>query len=417
MDEPRPRVCVVTAGHLSTCPRMLKAADALAGAGYRVRVVSARFMDWATAADREVRRTRSWAWTEVDRDRASALPAWLWSGARCRAAGVAVRAFAPPATPLWLATRAYSRAHGELLRAALAAPADLYYGGTTGGLAPTAAAARRAGVPYALDLEDFHSGESGGSPAGRRTDALAEHLERALLPGAAFLTAGSAAIAAAYREKYGVAPVAVHNTFPLPAAPPSLAAPPGHGLRLYWFSQTIGCGRGLEDAVAAMGRAELGGELHLRGRPDGDVLDALRRLAAATAPGLAIVHHPPAAPDRMVELCAGYDVGLALEQPVTESRRLGLTNKGLTYVLAGLPVALTDLPGQRELARDLGEGALVCAPGDVAALAAGLRRWAGDPAALARARAAAWETARTRWHWEHPRERGALLAAVAEAVG
>ena len=33
------RICVVTAGHLSTSPRMLKAADALHAAGYHVRVV------------------------------------------------------------------------------------------------------------------------------------------------------------------------------------------------------------------------------------------------------------------------------------------------------------------------------------------------------------------------------------------
>ena len=32
-----------------------------------------------------------------------------------------------------------------------------------------------------------------------------------MLPGAAFLTAGSGPIAAAYRAKYGVAPIAIHN--------------------------------------------------------------------------------------------------------------------------------------------------------------------------------------------------------------
>jgi transketolase len=56
------RICIVTAGHLSTCPRMLKAADALAEAGYRVRVVSVRHTQWATEADRDVRRRRTGAW-------------------------------------------------------------------------------------------------------------------------------------------------------------------------------------------------------------------------------------------------------------------------------------------------------------------------------------------------------------------
>ncbi len=46
------RVCVVTAGHMSTCPRMLKAADALYGAGFDVRVVSASHTPWAVEADK-----------------------------------------------------------------------------------------------------------------------------------------------------------------------------------------------------------------------------------------------------------------------------------------------------------------------------------------------------------------------------
>ena len=36
----RARITVVTSGHLSTCPRMLKSADALAEAGYNVHVVA-----------------------------------------------------------------------------------------------------------------------------------------------------------------------------------------------------------------------------------------------------------------------------------------------------------------------------------------------------------------------------------------
>jgi glycosyltransferase involved in cell wall biosynthesis len=127
--------------------------------------------------------------------------------------------------------------------------------------------------------------------------------------------------------------------------------------------------------------------------------------------------HPPLPPDQMVASCRGFDVGLSLEQPEEQHRALCLTNKALTYPLAGLAVALTDTPGQRDLGRDLGDGALVAPPGDVAALAAGLRLWAAEPARLAHAKAAAREAAERRWHWEHPRERGALLDAVARAVG
>jgi hypothetical protein len=86
-----------------------------------------------------------------------------------------------------------------------------------------------------------------------------------------------------------------------------------------------------------------------------------------------------------------------------------------TYMLAGLAVACTDTPGQRPLARDLGEGACFYTPGDIVTLAAGLKRWASDKVQLACAKTAAWKAAQRRWHWEHAQERGALLAAVAAA--
>ena len=397
---------------------MLKAADALAGAGYRVRVVSTRYVGWADAADLDVRRSRegAWEWSAVDYDRHRARARYLRTGLRSRAALGVAGVLGAPHCPFAAVVRAQGRVHPELLRAALARPADLFYGGTAGALAAAALAGARAGVPYALDLEDFHSAERDEDGTAALAHGLAERIERALLPGAALLTAGSAAIASAYAEKYGVRPVAIHNTFPLPARPPDPVPGPGDGLKLYWFSQTIGSGRGLEDAVHAMGLAAVTGELHLRGRAIPQYLDAVRRLAAEAAPRLTVIHHEPAPPDAMVDLCRGYDVGLSLEQGHVQNHALCLGNKALTYVLAGLAIVLTATPGQQPLAADLGEGALVYAPGDVATLAKGLRRWADDRAMLARARAAAWRAARERWHWEHRDERGALLAAVSGIV-
>jgi hypothetical protein len=68
------------------------------------------------------------------------------------------------------------------------------------------------------------------------------------------------------------------------------------------------------------------------------------------------------------------------------------------------------------LAEDLGEGALRYRSGDIPSLASGLRHWAADRRLLRRARQAAWNAARSRWHWEDRREKGALLAAVEAAL-
>jgi glycosyltransferase involved in cell wall biosynthesis len=380
-------------------------------------VISTRHVAWATAADVSVRATRSWDWTVVDYDRASKWATYLRTGVRQRAAQWLARGVGVHRCPMSVVVRAYSRVHSELLRAAAAAPADFYYGGTTGALAAAAAAGRRAGVPYALDLEDFHSAEQDDSAVARLAHGLAERIEQDVLRGAVFLTASSDAIAAAYARGYGVSPIPIHNTFPLPPAPPDFTPSNGNGLRLCWFSQTIGPRRGLEDAVHAMGRAGIPGELHVRGRAIPDYLHSLRSLAARQAPHLELVRHEPCAPDALLDLCRGYDVGLAAEPGFSENNRLALSNKAFTYILAGLAVALTDTPGQRLLAAELGEGALVYAPGDVEALARGLQRWAADTSCLTRAKRASWAAAERRWHWEHPKERGALLRAVARVVG
>jgi hypothetical protein len=117
----------------------------------------------------------------------------------------------------------------------------------------------------------------------------------------------------------------------------------------------------------------------------------------------------------MVDLCREHDIGLAIEEPDVFNHDLALSNKALTYPLAGLALLLTETAGQRVLAADVGE-AVVVKSGDVDALAAGLRQWADSPARLTDAKAAAWEAARRRWHWEHEVERGRLLDSVAHVL-
>ena len=220
-----PRVCIVTAGHMSTCPRMLKAADAMHAAGYDVRVVSASHTPWAVEADKELRTTRSWRWTVVDYSRATARLRQIQTGARRRIAHVLTRALGSSRVPSALYVRAYSRAHDELVRAITAEPADFVYGGTTGALAAVAEAADRMGIPYGLDLEDFHTGER--SALVDELDVVAERIERLVLPGAAFLTTSSPMIADAYAEKYGLRPRTIYNTFSLDLSPPPEASRAG----------------------------------------------------------------------------------------------------------------------------------------------------------------------------------------------
>src|SRR5262249_32359711 len=150
----------------------------------------------------------------------------------------------------------------------------------------------------------------------------------------------SEAIAAEYRRVHGVEAAVIHNTFPLPAEAPDFSRRDPSTLRLYWFSQTIGPGRGLEQAIAAIGRAGVAAELTLLGKPHGTFLDALQAIARTDAPHLRIVHRAPVPPDAMVDMARGYDIGLALEMSPSRNREICLPNKALTYILAGVPVLM-----------------------------------------------------------------------------
>lgn len=408
------RVCVVTAGHLSTCPRMLKAADAFHGAGYCVRVVSSRSGGWATAADTAIGESRGWQWRVVNYDRVEAPAAWLRSGSRHKAARALATIIEP--VPKRIAAAAFGRLHRELVKAILEQPADLIYGGTTGAIAAVAEAGRRTRTPFAVDFEDFHCAEH-ESPDGDLSNALARTIMGFASDGASFVTAGSASIARACRDELGIAAMAINNVFPLPDIPPSEGSHrAGDEFAAYWFSQTIGPGRGLEDVVRALGLTTRRASLTLRGCSAAGYAEHLLALTAREAPRLRVVIESPLSPESMVDACRPFDLGVSAEQGHIRNRGLNLPNKATTYPLASIPVALTDTEGQRPLAHDLGAGALVFAPGDAASLAEQMLPLMTDPVRRQEARAASWRAARTRWHWEHELERGALLAAVANVV-
>jgi len=407
------RVTIVTAGHLSACPRMLKAADALACAGHAVRVVSVSHTAWSTATDAVLKRSRTWASSVIDYSVTTARPLQLRSGARMRTMQAVASAVGPTRAPMGVVVRAFSRVHDELVRAAVAAPADLIYGGSTGALAAVAEAAGRLGVPYGIDFEDLHFAER-DEPAGELANGLAARVERHVIPGAAFLTAGSPMIADAYAERYGVRPVPIHNTFSIA---PAGATPYRDGpLRLYWFSQTLGPRRGIEDAVRAAGEARVPMTLHLRARAIPEFLESVRALRAAVAPQLELVLLDPLNPDDMVAASQAYDAGLAGEDLEPLNRRLCLSNKIFTYLAAGIPTLMSRTPAQARLASTLGEAAFSYESGDVGGLARILRELAVDAGLRERSCAAARAAAAGRWHWEHPDDRGALLAAIGRAV-
>jgi glycosyltransferase involved in cell wall biosynthesis len=396
-------VCIVSPGNLASNPRVLKEADALHEAGYAVTAVVCDYTEALRPFDDEISARVPWSVVRVAR---TAGERQLGQAARVvakLAIGLGLRA------PVGLAASAYGGPVSALRRAAREVPADLYIAHYVAGLAAAADAARRRGAMLGFDAEDYHAGE--GTPFHM---SMVRTIEGELLPGCRHATAAAPLIAAAYARQCRVQLATVLNVFPLAMAP---AQPRPKAIqetfKAYWFSQTIGLDRGLQSFIQAMAQTRTRVTLDIRGGNRWGHGDRLVELARGLGIADRITLLPMASPGEMVRLAADYDIGLSLETNVSKNRRLCLTNKIFTYLLAGVPVLLSDTPAQRALAPDLGAAARLVSLADPAAMAATLDDLAGSPAARAEAAMSAWRLGRERYNWEV--EKGALLDSVARA--
>ena len=397
-----PSICLVTAGHIASTPRLVKEADALQSAGYAVRVVASDHFGPVRPLDAAVLATARWRHERIG---LGSPPVYV---ARRFARNLARRALRRQARPTArLAQWALVPDAAALARAASREPADLYLGHGVGGLVAAGLAAAFRGARLGFDAEDFHRLELSDTPQ-RAVVAL----EDRWLPRCAHLTAASPLIATAYADTYGRrAPVVVLNVFPLAEGPgtPSPAARAGGVPTLYWFSQTIGPGRGLEAIVNAIGRSGGALHLHLRGIPANGFRESLAAMARRHGCPNALHWHDSAPPREMAPLASRHDIGLATELSTPPNRALCLTNKIFTYLLAGTPVLLSDTPAHRAFAPELAGAAAIARLESSEELAAAFQRLL-EPAA----RAAAWRLGRDRFNWE--REQATFLAAIGAAL-
>ncbi len=409
----RRSVCIVSPGHLASNPRVVKEADALHAAGYRVTVIAGNLTAFVRPFDEEIVARAPWTVVRVD-------PASLAARLASRLAKALTQAWSPKAAgiPSWLAAIAYSSQTSGLTRAARAVPADLYIAHYVAGLPAAAAAAQLHGAAVGYDAEDFHAGERTNDAGASREIALVREIESNFLPRCVHGTAASPMIALAYAELYGVKLVPVLNVFPLMDAgdgpPPVGDAHPKKELSAYWFSQTIGPDRGLQSFIQAMARTRARVTLHVRGSDHRGHGKNLLALARSLQIGDRVELLPMESPFRMVEFARHYDIGLSLEADISESRRRCLTNKIFTYLLAGRPVLMSDTPAQTALAGELGPAAALVSLSDPGTISDQLDRWALSCEGLKAAREAAWQLARTRYNWQV--EQQVFLASVARAL-
>jgi len=398
----RVRICLIGAANVSNNPRLLREADLLSQQ-HEVRVVCQGTSRASGEADTRLLAHRSWHLQRVDHPRADWMrsdvfrPHWLRSmlvRGRRRLAEETFRYIKSAA----LAEYSVCASRSELEKLASSERADWFIAHAQPALPAAAAAAQKWHSKLGFDCEDLLA-ESG--------DKFCEAnrlIEQKYLRQCDYITATSNAMAEHLCNAYDVPrPLVLYNVFPLSLA--ERIVPPAQRkqhskLRLHWVGQTIGPDRGLQDAFQACAGLADHIEIHLRGRLSEQHKREL--LASAERWGVlgCVTFHPVIDRDELFRSMAEYDVGLALERPQNRNYNLTVTNKMFSYMLAGLAVAATETPGQREVMDQAPDAGFMYPASDTKSLGSVLRVWIADREKLHQAKAAAWDAARARFCWD-----------------
>ena len=408
------RIVLISGNSLCHNPRVMKAASALARNGYDVHVLGAWLEADLKARDQAILAQAQFRFEPVFD---ATLPGiWRTAAHTLRRArrkvANTVYAFAG-----WQCRDQLGYGIGRLLARARALAADLYIAHSEPAL-HVAWRLMQDGRRTGVDMEDWYSQDLLADARAQRPVGLLRRLESALLVKGVYATCPSGAMSEALAAAYGGKPPAIiYNAFSAAewatiddvrkdrhnAAVPSI----------YWFSQTLGPGRGLEDLIAALPLLDRDVEIHLRGRAAPGMEEWIRSQMPARWQERVFLH-PLVPNEELLSRLAGYDIGFAGEQPSCRSRDLTVTNKILHYLLGGLAVVASDTAGQREVAMQASGAVTLYEQGNPVALAQALRTVIDSPDNLARAKAASLQAAERTFCWE--RQEQVLLQNIQEAL-
>ncbi len=407
-------VCIVTTGHPSTNPRAVKEADTLITAGYQVTFIHGEFIQWACDVDIQFA-NRPWVRRAVRFGPLAAQTTRLRQKLIQVFAKYFVRIPINYKRELLLAWAMHPIAF-DLSRTALKCKADFYLAHNLAALPVAGLAAVRYSAKLGFDFEDDHLGELPMQPQFSLERKHREQLLRFWLPRCAHLTASAPLISHAIQSKFGLEIETILNVFPIEHdLQEQSKAKDQLTIRCYWFSQTIGAGRGLEEIIQIFGGVDHPIELHLRGNVSASYKAALSQHAEQY--GLAstqLFFWPPAPPNKMVQMATSFDLGLCVEREVDDNKSRCLANKIFQYLLAGVPVLLSNTPAHCELAKELSSAALLIDLAEVKNASTKITAWAKNKTIQIQARNHASKISRTRFNWEQ--ESPKFLASVERAL-
>jgi glycosyltransferase involved in cell wall biosynthesis len=358
---------------------LVKEADALAGEGCTVIVIYQYWNEWASELDNELLHKK--AWRAILVGGSPKENSFIYNISR----GIykITRLLSSRCTFRFnLAETAISRSSFFLYLEAKKHKADLYIGHNLGALPATVWVAKYHQKPCGFDAEDFHRNETSDDPKNEDV-RLKTYIENNYFPHLNYLTTSSPLISQEYSKIFPtLLPKTILNAFPVFQGKQSTSFDENRSLKLFWFSQSIGLNRGLEDIFKALKILEnFNIQLHLLGDLPAQVSDdfeiLIKDLSFSRTPK--IVYHKPIIANRLIEFASDYDIGLALEPGFSKNNDIALSNKIFTYLNAGLAIVATETSAQKMFADQNPDFCLSYPVGDEKKMSILLRSLIEDP--------------------------------------
>lgn len=391
-------VVLITTGQPSVNPRIVKEANALHLAGYKVTMLYCYWTGWAHEADKKLLKNVKWKYRLIGGEPADNRRLYYFTKIRFKLnRSLNKKGY----NKQLIAERSQARCYDELLQVARSIKADFYIGHNLGALAVTVIAAKYNNAQCGFDFEDYHREENEGEKKTIKKRIV--YLEEKYVPHLNYISTSSPLITARVKYNFPIfnKPVfSLLNCFPLSLLPKkAIESKTDPILHLFWFSQTVGRNRGLEAVVIALAR--LKNELinlTLVGRVDEGFTSFVDEHAKQIKN---CIHFPGIIPpDELPAFAACFDIGLASELTIPLNRNICLTNKIFTYLLAGNCILASDTEAQKEFIESYQNVGLLYKDGDVDDLANQIRKLYDDRKLLKEFKEGARLLACSQLNWE-----------------
>jgi glycosyltransferase involved in cell wall biosynthesis len=193
----------------------------------------------------------------------------------------------------------------------------------------------------------------------------------------------------------------INNVFSIKKAPEinfNIASP----IKLFWFSQTVGMRRGLEDVLIALKKFPLTSfSITVMGDLSSNMEKYLNRLITENNEIKVDLNFiGPVEPDQIFELASAFDIGLAIEPALNENNNVIFTNKLFTYLLSGNAILFTSTTAQQSFFNQHRDIGWIYPSGDIDKLELVLKQIKSNPLEILSFKQNAQQLAKQVYNWE-----------------